>query len=145
MLGTKSNLPSRVLSLLVALQANYHNTLTYLQCKVLTAERNIGNIASDSGHLPAMTVSESRLLDSFTRRIQCLHAHKIKEHCVAGNRLDEYLLTSISESIAGVSKPTKETLEQTLNPIFTYITVPCLVLHADLKSRCSAYLLKGLP
>lgn len=40
-LGTKSNLPRHVLVLLVVVQANYQITLTYLQCKVLTAERNM--------------------------------------------------------------------------------------------------------
>lgn len=42
MLSTKSNLSRHVLALLVVVQtANYQNTLTYLQCKVFTAERNM--------------------------------------------------------------------------------------------------------
>lgn len=41
MLGTTSNLPGGVLALLVVLQANYQNTLTYLQCKVFTAKPNV--------------------------------------------------------------------------------------------------------
>lgn len=52
MLSIKSNLLRHVLVLLVVVQtANYQNTLTYLQCKVFTAERNmemsVATVASD--------------------------------------------------------------------------------------------------
>ncbi len=133
MLGTKSNLPRRVLALFVVLQANYQNTLTYLQCKVFTAERNIGNIGSFSGHLPVMDcmTSESRLSD---RRIKCLHSHNtsiallgagwmntyqyFREHCwcLEANQRNSWANTKSDIYIyySTVSCPTRRFKEQML-------------------------------